>query len=232
MILCVWVKKDARILVISYYSTQFFLFNKKVKENVSCSVVSDSLWTPWTVAHQTPLSMGFSRQEYWSGLPFPSPGDLPNPGMEPGSPPLQADSLPSELPGKPKKRMSSPWLAHTTWKGAIPTYAFQMVQWLMIEAQVYSLVAVHTYHAGSLLLPLKHHRVLAPGPSLCWAHTHLLVRTHVWVPFSKPCALIGQALQLLTVPLWGWCSSCTLHTWSVTPLFHQCLFTPEWFHFC
>ena len=42
--------------------------------------------TPWTVAYQAPLSMGFSRQEYWSGLPFPSPGDLPNPGIEPGSP--------------------------------------------------------------------------------------------------------------------------------------------------
>ena len=41
--------------------------------------------TPWTVAYQAPLSMGFSRQEYWSGLPFPSPGDLPNPGIEPGS---------------------------------------------------------------------------------------------------------------------------------------------------
>ena len=57
--------------------------------------------TPWTVAHQAPLSMGFSRQEYWSGLPFPSPGDLPDPGTEPGSPALQADSLPSEPPGKP-----------------------------------------------------------------------------------------------------------------------------------
>ena len=44
--------------------------------------------TPWTVAYQAPLSMGFSRQEYWSGLPFPSPGDLPNPGIEPGSPTL------------------------------------------------------------------------------------------------------------------------------------------------
>ena len=44
--------------------------------------------TPWTVAYQVPLSMGFSRQEYWSGLPFPSPGDLPNPGIEPGSPAL------------------------------------------------------------------------------------------------------------------------------------------------
>ena len=48
-----------------------------------------------------PLFMGFSRQEYWSGLPFPSPGDLTDPGIEPGSPALQADSLPSEPPGKP-----------------------------------------------------------------------------------------------------------------------------------
>ena len=53
--------------------------------------------TPWTVACQAPLSMGFSRQENWSGLPFPSPGDLPNPGIEPGAPALQADSLPTEL---------------------------------------------------------------------------------------------------------------------------------------
>ena len=53
---------------------------------------------PWTVAHQVPLSMAFARQEYWSGLPFPSPGDLPDPGIERGSPELQADSLPSEPP--------------------------------------------------------------------------------------------------------------------------------------
>ena len=58
--------------------------------------------TPWTVAHQAPLSMGFSRQEYWSGLPFPSLGDLPDPGIEPRSPALQADSLTSEPPGKPR----------------------------------------------------------------------------------------------------------------------------------
>ena len=49
---------------------------------------------PWTVAHQAPLSMGFSRQEYWTGLPFPSPGDLPDPGIEPRSPALQADAYP------------------------------------------------------------------------------------------------------------------------------------------
>ena len=60
-----------------------------------------TLVTPWTVAHQAPLSMRFSRREYWSGWPFPSPGDLPNPGIELGSPALQADSLPAELQGKP-----------------------------------------------------------------------------------------------------------------------------------
>ena len=57
--------------------------------------------TPWTVAHQAPLSMEFSRQEHWSGSPFPSPGVLPNPEIEPGSPAFQADSLLSESPGKP-----------------------------------------------------------------------------------------------------------------------------------
>ena len=57
--------------------------------------------TPWTVAYQAPPSMGFSRQECWSGLPFLSPGDLPDPGIEPGSDALQADALPSEPPGKP-----------------------------------------------------------------------------------------------------------------------------------
>ena len=56
--------------------------------------------TPWTVAYQASLSMGFSRQKCWGGLPFPSPGDLPNPGIEPGSPTLQAAALPSEPPGK------------------------------------------------------------------------------------------------------------------------------------
>ena len=56
--------------------------------------------TPWTVAYQAPQFMEFSRQEYWSGLPFPSPRDLPDPGIEPRSSALQADTLPSEPPGK------------------------------------------------------------------------------------------------------------------------------------
>ena len=62
---------------------------------------------PWTVACQAPLSTGFSRQERWSGLPFPSPGDFPSPGIEPGSPALQTDALLSEPPGKPYD-LSSP----------------------------------------------------------------------------------------------------------------------------
>ena len=59
-----------------------------------------TLCDPWTVAHQAPPSMVFSRQEYYSGLPFPSPGDLPDPGIEPRSPTLQADALTSVPPGK------------------------------------------------------------------------------------------------------------------------------------
>ena len=55
--------------------------------------------TPWTVAHQAPPSMGFSRQEYWSGVPLSSPGDLPDPGIEPRSTAFQADALASEPPG-------------------------------------------------------------------------------------------------------------------------------------
>ena len=57
--------------------------------------------TPWTVAHQASLSMKFSRQEYWSGLPCPNPEDLPDPGIKRGFPTLQADSLPSEPQGRP-----------------------------------------------------------------------------------------------------------------------------------
>ena len=64
--------------------------------------------TLWTVAHEASRSMGFSRQEYWSGLPFPSPGDLPNTGIKPGFPALQADSLTSEPPGKPGIKPVSP----------------------------------------------------------------------------------------------------------------------------
>ena len=76
------------------------LRRRKVKvkvKSLSCVLL---FATPWTVAYQAPPSMGFSRQERWSGLPFPSPGDLPGSGIAPRSPTLQADGLPSEPPGK------------------------------------------------------------------------------------------------------------------------------------
>ena len=65
--------------------------------------------TPWTVVYKAALSMEFSRQEYWSGLSFPSPGDLPDPGIEPRSPILQADNVSSEPPGKQTFIASSPF---------------------------------------------------------------------------------------------------------------------------
>ena len=81
--------------------------------------VSEAFATPWTVARQAALSMGFSRQAYWSGLPFPSPGDLPDPGIEPKSPTWQADSLPLNHQGSPSwalgRDKNSAWLK--VWPG-------------------------------------------------------------------------------------------------------------------
>ena len=86
-------------------------------ENLGGGLVAKScltLVTPWTIACQAPLSMGFSRQEYWRGFSFPSPGDLPDPGIEPGSSALQVDSLLTELEGivKNKSRRSFYYITH------------------------------------------------------------------------------------------------------------------------
>ena len=75
------------------------MWSSRVKVKVKSLSPVQLFVTPWAIAYQAPPSVEFSRQEYWSGLPFPSPGDLPNPGIEPGSPALQADALPSEPPG-------------------------------------------------------------------------------------------------------------------------------------
>ena len=88
--------------------------------------------TAWTVAHQAPPSMGFSRQEYWSGLPFPSPGDLSNPGIESWSPTLQADALTSEPPGKPLNVTISKNLRHEK---------NSMLQWKVEHYRVWKLHA-------------------------------------------------------------------------------------------
>ena len=77
---------------------------QKVKVKVKSLSPVQLFSTPWTVAYQAPPSMGFYSQECWSGLPFPSPGDLSNPGIEPNSPALGADTLTSEPSGKPHGR--------------------------------------------------------------------------------------------------------------------------------
>ena len=90
------------LLICNYILTVFFLFFFSFK--ASGGLVTESCPTlviPWTVALQAPLSMGLLRQEYWSGLPFPSPGDLPDPGIKPRSPASQADSFPPEPSGRP-----------------------------------------------------------------------------------------------------------------------------------
>ena len=94
------------VILMCEKCVRLFSYSELCKEckgvkTVSHSVVSNSFQTPWIVAHQAPLSMGFSRQEYWRGLPFPSPGDLPNPGIEPVSPMLAGRFFSTEPPGKP-----------------------------------------------------------------------------------------------------------------------------------
>ena len=74
------------------------------------AVMSSSFASPWTAAHQVPLFMRSPRQEYWSGLPFPSPGDLPNPGIKPASPALRVDSLPLSYQGSPPFWLSSVYI--------------------------------------------------------------------------------------------------------------------------
>ena len=98
-----WVKllKGSNVAV---HSSSFMLGEIKMKVKVKSLSCVRLFATPWTVAYQVPPSMRFSRQKYWSGLQFPSPGDLSNSGIEPGSPTLYADALPSEPPGKSRNK--------------------------------------------------------------------------------------------------------------------------------
>ena len=133
--------------------------------------------TPWTVAHQAPPSMGFSRQEYWSGLPFPSPGDIPDPGIESRSPILEVDSLTSEPP-LPKKfcmcllyisaivavvsHLSHLW---ALWPGCLDVLCIWLALAMTLPPQSGTLGSSHTspqlpkstlsYQAPSKSLPLK-----------------------------------------------------------------------------
>ena len=104
-----WMEEPGRLQSMSLKESDrtdrlYFLFSALVSKLLKVSEVAQScmiLCYPMDCSYQAPLSMGFFRREYWSGLPFPSPGDLPDPGIEPRSPTLRADALPSEPPGKP-----------------------------------------------------------------------------------------------------------------------------------
>ena len=106
------VRKTTSASVISLYFGSTFsslAYSNRVGYQPACTYVLTRALpfvTPWTVAHQAPLSMGFPRQEYWSGLPCPPPGDLPDPGIKPKSPALQAGSLPLSHRGSPLKSSS------------------------------------------------------------------------------------------------------------------------------
>ena len=95
-----------KLSIIFYLSLFYSLVNHEERKKVKSLSRVRLFVTLWTVAYQVPPSMGFSRQEYQSALPFPSPRDLPNPGIKPGSLALQTDALPSEPPGR---RWSSDW---------------------------------------------------------------------------------------------------------------------------
>ena len=98
---CSHLFKNFPQFVVIHTVKGFGVINKAERKKVNSLSHVQLFATPWTIAYRAPPSMEFSRQEYWSGLPFPSPEDLLDPRVKPGSPALQADALPPEPPGKP-----------------------------------------------------------------------------------------------------------------------------------
>ena len=117
-----------------------------------------TLLTPWTLAHQASLSIGFSRQEYWSELPFPSPGDLPDPGIERGSPTLQADSLLPEPPGKPYILSSSVQFS----RSVVSDSMNHSTPGLPVHHQLLELTETHVHRVSDAIQPS--HPLSSPSP--------------------------------------------------------------------
>ena len=164
-----------------------------------------TLCNPWTVAHQAPPSMGFSRQEYWSGLPFPSPGDLPDPGIEPRSPTLQADALTSAPPGKPNISyfllliLCRPWptvwdLLNVWWRLDInkKNVAVEHSVWRTWACEFRELPRTFLEMLLSRFIPFVLHSILKSSPccslpqdlctlsSFCWGPASSRIRPWAW----------------------------------------------------
>ena len=179
----------------------------------SRSVVSDSAIL-WTVAHQVPPSMGFSRQKYWSGSPFPSPGDLPDPGIKPRSPALQADALTSEPPGKLFK-----WLYKVIdsliklWKccGHRVGWGVRQSSWEGFSgkaSQMKQHSGLHTYSLrgskGSLQLSgiqmCSGNSSVQLASCLCFSLTPALSVATAWTPLSSPKTLFYFINYIIIIP--------------------------------
>ena len=124
--------------------------------------------TSWTVAHQAPPSMEFSRQEYWSRLPFPSPGDLPDPGIKPGSPALQADALPYEPPGKPNLHPKRSW---SQLSGLLPVWS-TIAFWIPWNHYIWEVCSANQWDALKTAMPAasigQHKRPNCPPQPVKW----------------------------------------------------------------
>ena len=154
--------------------------------------MSDSA-TPLTVAHQAPLSKGFSRQEYWSGLPFSSPGDLPNPGVKPRSPVLQSDSLPTELSGQ---------RTQVGWKHSLP-YREQTHPWRVTGSAIVPNMLMERKRAG--IRGLSVGQPILPSPaSLKWSYATLIKGQWVFCFLALECALKLQLPKLTGWPKFHW----------------------------
>ena len=169
---------------------------------LSHSVVSDSLWRQGQLALQAPLSMGFSRQEYWSGLPCPPPGHLPNLGIEPNSPTLQAPSLPAEPPGKP---MNTGVGSLSLLQGIFPT---------QLSYRGLFLVSMHFRHLGAVWIHLfgtDHSTGFFGHLGTLWIHLfgtdHSVAET-----FHSIIGVDENSLYVIIVFFWLWrCSTLQKH---------------------
>jgi len=170
-----------------------------------------TLVTPWTVACQALLSMGFSRHEYWSGLPFPSPGDLPDPGIKPSFPALQADSLPTELGGKPKTfttpKPLTVWIT-TDWKilkeMGIPDHLICLLRNLY-AGQAATVRTGHRTTDWFQIGKTVHQSCILPRAYLTYMHT-TSCKMSGWMKHKLESRLLGEISitsdMQMTPPLW------------------------------